>query len=117
ADRTEFLGEHGSVSTPAALMRVGLSGRAGPGLDPCAAMTTEMMLAPGETREEIFALGQGDSLEEVRRLISEYTQSHRAHAALTQVQEKWNSYLNALHVTTPDPAIDLFLIGCLFFTF
>jgi cellobiose phosphorylase len=109
ADRTEFLGEHGSVSTPSALRRVGLSGRAGPALDPCAAMTTEMTLAPGEAREVIFALGQADSLEEVHRLISEYTQSHRSHAALTQVQEKWDCYLNTLHVTTPDPGIDLML--------
>ena len=109
ADRTEFLGEHGSVSTPAALRRVGLSGRAGPGLDPCAAMMTEITLGPGETREVIFALGQADSVEEVHRLISEYTQSHLVDAALTQVQEKWDGYLNALHVTTPDPAIDLML--------
>src|SRR4029434_8367864 len=78
-------------------------------LDPCAAMTTEMTLAPGEAREVIFALGQADSVEEVHRLISEYTQSHRAHAALTQVQEKWDCYLNALQVTTPDPGIDLML--------
>jgi cellobiose phosphorylase len=73
ADRTEFLGEHGSISMPAALRRVGLSGRAGPALDPCAAMTTELTLSPGETREVVFALGQADSLEEVHRLISEYT--------------------------------------------
>src|SRR4029453_17206827 len=33
----------------------------------------------------------------------------RAHGALTQVQEKWDCYLNALHVTTPDPGIDLML--------
>ena len=70
ADRTEFLGEHGSVSMPAALKRVGLSGRAGPALDPCAAMTTELTLSPGETREVVFALGQADSLEEVHRLIA-----------------------------------------------
>ena len=72
-------------------------------------MTTEMTLAPGEAREVIFALGQADSVEEVHRLISEYTQSRPAHAALTQVQEKWDGYLNALQVTTPDPAIDLML--------
>ena len=109
ADRTEFLGEHGSISTPAALRRVGLSGRAGPALDPCAALTTELTLAPGETREVVFALGQADSLEEVHRLISEYTPSNRAHAALTQVQQQWDRHLNALQVTTPDPGIDLML--------
>ena len=109
ADRTEFLGEHGSVWMPAALRRVGLSGGAGPGLDPCAAMTTEITLAPGQTREVVFALGQADSLDEVHRLTSEYTQSHRADAALTKVRQQWDSYLNALHVTTPDPGIDLML--------
>jgi len=109
ADRTEFLGEHGSVSMPAALRRASLSGRMGAGLDPCAAIATEMTLAPGETREVVFALGEADSLEEVRRLITEYTQSGRADAVLTQVQQQWDRYLNALQVTTPDPGMDLML--------
>jgi cellobiose phosphorylase len=109
ADRMEFLGEHGSVSAPAGMKRVRLSGRAGPGLDPCAAMTTEMTLASGETRKVVFALGQAESLEEVHRLINEYTPSNRADAALTQVQQHWDHYLNALQVTTPDPGIDLML--------
>ena len=107
ADRTEFLGEHGSVSMPAALKRVALSGRAGPGLDPCAAMTTELTLTPGETREVVFVLGQADSLEEVHRLIREHAQPHRAAVALTQVQQQWDRYLNALHVSTPDRGVDL----------
>src|SRR6185369_8605170 len=109
ADRMEFLGEHGSVSMPAALRRASLSGRVGAGLDPCAAIVTEMTLAPGETREVVFALGEADSLEEVRRLISEYTQSSRADAVLSQVQQQWDRYLNALQVTTPDPGMDLML--------
>ena len=109
ADRMEFLGEHGSVSMPAALRRVRLSGRVGPALDPCAAMTTEMTVAPGETREVIFALGQADNLEEVHRLISKYTQSNKPDAALSEVQQQWDRYLNGLQVTTPDPAMDLML--------
>jgi cellobiose phosphorylase len=109
ADRTEFLGKHGSVLMPAALRRVRLSGRVGPALDPCAAMTTEMTLAPGETREVVFALGQANSCEEVHRLISKYTQAHKADAALSQVQQEWDRYLNALQVTTPDPGMDLLL--------
>jgi len=109
ADRTEFLGEHGSVSKPAALTRVSLSGRTGPALDPCAALTTEITLAPGETRDVVFALGQADSLEEVHRLIGEYTPTGKADAAVTQVQQQWDHYLNALQVSTPDAAIDLML--------
>ena len=104
-----ILGEHGSISAPAALRRVGLSGRVGPGLDPCAAMTTDLTLSPGETREVVFGLGQADSLAEVHRLIGEYTPSHRADAALRQVQQQWDRYLNALQVRTPDPGIDLML--------
>jgi cellobiose phosphorylase len=109
ADRTEFLGEYGSVSTPAAMRRGGLSGRAGPALDPCAAIRTELTVPPGETREAVFVLGQANSLEEARRLIGVYTQPLRAGTALAQVQRQWDGYLNALRVTTPDPGIDLML--------
>jgi cellobiose phosphorylase len=109
ADRREFLGEHGSTARPAALRSVGLSDRVGPGLDPCAAMTTELTLSPGETREVVFALGQARGVEEVRRLIKEYTQVQRAEAVLTQVQQDWDRHLNALQVTTPDAGIDLML--------
>ena len=109
ADRMEFLGEHGSISIPAALKRIGLSGRAGPCLDPCAALKTDVTLSPGETREMVFALGQANSLEEIRRLLDEYTQSDRTNVALARVQQLWDRYLNVLHVTTPDPGMDLML--------
>ena len=51
------------------MKRVALSGRAAPAFDPCAAVMTEMTLAPGETGEVVFVLGQADSLAEVHRLI------------------------------------------------
>src|SRR5207248_3559543 len=38
ADRAEFLGRHGSPAEPAALRRVGLSGRVRATLDPCSAV-------------------------------------------------------------------------------
>src|SRR5262249_59592820 len=73
ADRTEFLGRNGTLSAPAALGRADLSGSAGPALDPCAALMTEMVLAPGQTDEVVFVVGQAESLEQVRRLIGAYT--------------------------------------------
>ncbi len=47
-DRVEFLGRHGSVTAPAALGRVGLSGRTGARIDPCAAVQTRFELDPDE---------------------------------------------------------------------
>jgi cellobiose phosphorylase len=109
ADRAEFLGRRGSISTADALKRAGLSGRVGAGLDPCAAMRTDLTLSPGETGRVVFVLGQADDLQDLHRLISQYTQPDQADAALTLVQQQWDRCLSALHVTTPDPAIDLML--------
>ena len=64
ADRTEFLGRHGTAAQPAALGRdAPLSGRVGVGLDPCAALQTRVELAAGERVEVVFVLGQAASRE------------------------------------------------------
>ena len=67
ADRTEFLGRNGSSAAPAALSRVGLSGRVGSTLDPCAAIMTEITLSPGQSEEVTFVLGEAETPSEMRR--------------------------------------------------
>jgi cellobiose phosphorylase len=109
ADREEFLGRNGSVSAPAALARDGLSGRDGPALDPCAAVTAAITLAPGQTTDIIFVMGQADNLEQVRSLVRAYTAAGRAKELLIQVQDRWDSVLAAVHVKTPDVGMDLML--------
>jgi cellobiose phosphorylase len=109
ADRAEFLGELGSISNPDAMKRARLSGTAGPGLDPCAALKTEVELIPGETREIVFALGQADTLAEIHRMHHEYALSAKASAGLMPVQQQWDRCLTALQVKTPDAGIDLML--------
>ena len=59
-DRTIFLGRNGSVEAPAALRRVSLDRRVGPGLDPCGALQTKFELGPGEERTVIYVFGQAD---------------------------------------------------------
>ena len=107
ADRAEFLGRHGSPAAPAALRRVGLSGRVGPTLDPCAAVMTEINLAPGQTEEIVFVLGQADGPDEVRRIVRSYTAPGQSTQALAALRAKWDGILNTIQVRTPDPAIDV----------
>ena len=103
ADRTEFLGEHGSISMPAALKRVGLSGRAGPALDPCAAMTAGTGACSGGDARSGFCLGSGrepgGGLD--FNSINKYTQSGQAAQALTKGAEATGLDLEALQVKMP----------------
>src|SRR5262249_17334172 len=107
ADRAEFLGRNGSPSAPAALGRTDLSGCAGPALDPSAALRTEIVLAPGQTDEVIFVVGQAESPEMVRRLVGAYTDPDRGREALGEVQRLWDQILGAIQVATPDAGLDL----------
>jgi cellobiose phosphorylase len=72
-DRAEFLGRNGDPSSPAALGLPQLSGRLGPGLDPCAAMQAQVELAEGAEREIVFILGAGEGAAEAIELV----QGHR----------------------------------------
>ena len=48
ADRREFLGRNGTISSPAALERAGLSGAIGATIDPCCALQVSIAIEPGE---------------------------------------------------------------------
>lgn len=108
-DRKEFLGRNGSHARPAALRRVSLSGRVGAGIDPCAAMQTIIELEPGEAREIHTLLGQGESIEEARQLVTTYRQPARVNAAFEEIVGYWDKLLGAVEVRTPDAAMDVML--------
>ena len=85
SDRTEFLGKYGSVFRPAALERTSLAERFGPLQDPCAALMVDISLAPGESKEVIFVLGQAASLDQVRRLVREHADPERARESFAAI--------------------------------
>ena len=108
-DRLEFLGRNASLDHPASLERgEELSGKTGAGLDPCAALQTNLELEPGERTEVLFLLGQGPGPEEARSLVERY-RALSCDAVLSEVQEHWNQVLGTVQVETPDPSMNLLL--------
>ena len=114
-DRTEFLGRNGSSSKPAALSRMRLSGKVGAGFDPCAAMQVSFDLPDNREREIVFTLGVGRDIEDVRTLVQRFRGPEPAQRALESVWGFWNRTLGAVHVETPDPALNLMANGWLLY--
>ena len=114
-DRTEFIGRNGTLRSPAAMTRVGLSGKVGAALDPCAAIQVPFELADGQEREIIFILGVGRNAGDARRLALRFRGSASARSALEAVWQYWNHTLGAVHVETPDPSLDLLANGWLLY--
>jgi cyclic beta-1,2-glucan synthetase len=108
-DRLEFLGRNASLDHPSSPERGDeLSLKTGAGLDPCAALQTKIELAPGESTEVLFLLGQAGSLEDVRALVKHYRRVD-CDQALSEVKEDWSRLLETVQVKTPEPSIDLLL--------
>jgi len=114
-DRTEFLGRNGTPANPAAMRRVRLSGRVGAGLDPCAAMQIPASLEDGQEKEIVFILGAASSEEQARQLVQRFRGAGDAYRALEGVWHYWSRTLGAVHVETPDPAVNFLANGWLIY--
>ncbi|MGD2056168.1 MAG: glucoamylase family protein, partial [Gammaproteobacteria bacterium] len=114
-NRAEFIGRNGSLASPAAMGRTHLSGRTGAGLDPCAAMQAGIALADGQEREIVFVFGAARNTDEAQHFIQRFGGPAGARQALEAVWEYWNHTLGAVHVETPDPALDVLANGWLLY--
>jgi cyclic beta-1,2-glucan synthetase len=114
-DRTEFIGRHGSLAEPAALLgRHPLSNRVGGGLDPCGALQTKIRLRPGEETEVVFLLGENASTVDAVALIERY-RAMNLDVVLRAATDFWDRTLGAIQVKTPDRSMDILLNGWLLY--
>jgi cyclic beta-1,2-glucan synthetase len=115
ADRAEFVGRHGSLAEPAALLGSHpLSNRVGGGLDPCGAMQTKITLSPGEETELVFLLGEEASSAAAAALIERYRTAD-LDAVLKEVRKFWDDTLGVVQVKTPDRSMDILVNGWLLY--
>jgi cyclic beta-1,2-glucan synthetase len=106
-DRREFLGRHGTLARPAALLGLAsLRQRAGAGLDPCCALQASIELAPDESREIVFLLGDAANLAAAQTLLARYRAAD-LDEVFQQVVTHWDELLGAVQVQTPDRAFDI----------
>ena len=105
-DRTEFLGEVGSVFAPCAVHAgAPLSGMVEAGRDICAAMARDVEVPAGGEVELLWLTGDADSAGEARALV----ERHRARPFADRVEEnqhQWRDFLDTVQVETPDKALD-----------
>ncbi|HEY0283094.1 MAG TPA: glucoamylase family protein, partial [Rhizomicrobium sp.] len=109
-DRREFLGRNGSLDNPGALAADAppLSGRVGAGLDPCGVLQTPVTLAPGQSIEIVFFLGEADSAADARFLITRY-RAIDLNTVFQDVLQHWDDLLGTVQVKTPDRSMDIML--------
>ena len=115
ADRTEFIGRHGSLAEPAALLGPQpLTNRTGGGLDPCGAMQTKISLRPGEAIELKLFLGEESSSEAAVALAERYRRAN-LDEVFKSVTDFWDRTLGVVQVKTPDRSLDILVNGWLLY--
>ncbi len=113
-NRAEILGNGGTTAAPQGIGTAPLSGQTGPALDPCAALQRRMVLAPDESVEIRFLLGQAGDPEAATQLILRH-RSANLDVTLAAVKAHWSDLLGAVRVNSPDRAMDIMLNGWLLY--
>ena len=113
ADRTEFLGRHGTMKNPDAMTRIHLSGKTGACLDPCAALRVEFELENEAEHTVTFRLGAAKDMREAIALIKQFEGPLATTTALEKAKTFWRKSLRAIEVETPDQAINILVNGWL----
>ena len=99
-DRRECFDALGQLTLP---QRFGQ--KSGVGLDPCAALSTRVVLEAGEAMERVFLIGYAETSHAAQELVA-LANAKPALNRVEQVRNFWDELLGATTVKTPDPLFD-----------
>lgn len=115
ASRTEFVGRNRDPRRPAAMERVSLGGETGRFIDNCGALMRKVSLEPGQSADVVFCLGQTETVEAAHELMRRYRKDGMPAEILAETRAHWDAVLDAIHVKTPDAALDALVNGPLLY--
>ncbi len=106
ASRREFIGRHGTIKLPQAVARAsGLTGSIESESDPCAAIAFDIELAPGQSRDMTFLLGETDTADGAVDLVKS-VRAAGFETVLKTNRDFWTGFTGKLSVDTGDKAFD-----------
>lgn len=100
-DRDKFVGPYRSYANPVGVAD-GLNDDLNYNTNSCGALESDITLAPGETKEFVYLLGQKPEAE-AEKIIAKYEEPGVCDKELEELKGYWHEKLNHLQVNTPDP--------------
>ena len=99
---SDFIGPYRTFSNPIAVENGKCSGVMNYNSNSCGALQSDITLAPGETKEFIFVLGERKD-PEAAVILDEYKTAGRVDAEVKQLKDYWHGQLSNFKVETPSP--------------
>ena len=99
-DKSSFIGRYRSYGNPIAVERGACDNTLNYNSNGCGGLQTKITLAPGETKEIAFVLGQYND-EESAAILASYENLNKVKEELEELKAYWHGKLSNLYVQTP----------------
>lgn len=114
-NRSEFIGQGGSLQQPNALFDGPLSGDCGAFASSCGAIQVIIEVPAQGERDVTIVLGCETSRQLAQQLVERYHPASSYAETLKRVADQWQQVTSTVTVRTPDRALDLMLNGWLLY--
>lgn len=100
-DRDAFVGSYRGYANPKGI-EDGLKNQLNYNTNSCGALQSDIVLAPGESKELTYVLGGPKTEDEIKSIIAKYENADAANKDIAELKDYWHSKLGNLQVNTPD---------------
>ena len=97
---SDFIGTYRTYSNPIAVESGKCNNKMNYNSNSCGALQSDITLAPGETRELIYIVGQRDNVQ-ANAILSEYKTAGKVDAEIAELKNFWHAQLDNFQVETP----------------